>query len=148
MHLVNESCPKVLANRRHATAHANVFSVGCLGRSFECRLDAVGNKVEGRSSFHHEWRAGVVGQHEHRRMVGWIVTPPASPALVWPGTPQRSEHIPTHDPGADICHRTLRKSVVDTGAAAVPTGHLENIRVLSIQSGNAIPRSPKGLSMV
>jgi hypothetical protein len=44
-----------------------------------------------------------------------VVTPPACPSVVWPTTPDGSEHIAAEDPGAEAAEALGRHFVVDTG---------------------------------
>jgi hypothetical protein len=49
-----------------------------------------------------------MGEDEHGVVVGRVVAPPARPLLVAPGTTTgRAEHVPAHQPSADVFDRFL-----------------------------------------
>jgi hypothetical protein len=66
----------------------------------------------------------VIGKDEDWSVVRRIVTPPAFPAVVGPGSPDRSEHIPPHNPSPDILEAPRRKLVVNSGGAAIGAKHV------------------------
>src|SRR5664279_5440146 len=65
-----------------------------------------------------------MGQHEDRRVIGRIVTPPALPVLVRPCPPVGIEHVATQNPRADIANAARGKFFIDTGGAATVAVHL------------------------
>ncbi len=81
-------------------------------------LNAVGDETELGASGHLDRRAGVVREHEDRRVIGRLVAPPAFPLLVGPGAADRSEHVPAENPRADVVEALRRHVVVDAGLAA------------------------------
>lgn len=49
-----------------------------------------------------------MGEDKHGVVVGRVVTPPACPLLVAPGTTaDGAEHVPAHHPGTDVLPRLL-----------------------------------------
>src|SRR6185437_7764890 len=92
-------------------------------RLLQRRLDSVGHEDEGGAALHLDRIARMARQHEGRRVIGWIVAPPALPALVWPGTADRTEHIAAEDERAEPVHRTMCVGLIDAVRAAVLTDH-------------------------
>jgi hypothetical protein len=60
----------------------------------------------------------VVGENEHRAVVGRVVSPPALPGVVAPGARPAAEHVPAHDDRADVAEDPLgdRRARVDLPA--------------------------------
>jgi hypothetical protein len=56
----------------------------------------------------------MVGQHEHRDVVGRLIAPPAFPAVVRPGPAHRPEHVAAQDPGTDVLEAAGGKDFVRT----------------------------------
>ena len=118
MHLVDQAQPADIAGssrRRHRP--------GRRGRSrppsrVQRRVNTVGDEVKRRAAIHRDRRARMMGEHEHRTVIGRVVAPPAFPTLVRPVSPDGPEHVAAHDPGADIGKAARRKIVVDPGRAA------------------------------
>src|ERR1700674_5508434 len=123
MQLIDQPGAKILTRRLDATADLHVATIGGLFRLVQRRLDTVGHEDEGGAAFHLDRIARMVRQHEGRRVIGWIVAPPALPARVRPGTADRPEHIAAEDERAEPVHRTICIGVIDALRAAVLTGH-------------------------
>src|SRR5204863_6212861 len=64
--------------------------------------------------FHSDGLVRVVRQYEHRRVIGWILPPPAAPLVVAPGPALGAEHVAAHDPRTDPLPGTFGKIVVGT----------------------------------
>src|SRR5258708_38342186 len=62
-------------------------------------------------------------QHEHRVVVGRVVTPPTLPFLVGPGPADRAEHVAPHDRGADAGVARDHEPLVDALVAALLADH-------------------------
>src|SRR6185437_11900105 len=75
------------------------------------------------AALHLDRIARMVRQHEGRCVIGWIVAPPALPALVRPGTADWPEHIAAEDERAEPVHRTMCVSLIDAVRTAVLTNH-------------------------
>src|SRR5690349_9097266 len=86
VHLVDQAFAKILLDHAHAATKANILACGRFASSRKGGGDAFGNEVEGRTPFHDQRRARVVGEHEHRHVIDGILAPPTSPAFVWPGS--------------------------------------------------------------
>jgi hypothetical protein len=79
VHLVDQAGPQALAHGGGAAADAHVLVAGGGAGLGQRGLDAVGHKVEDRAALHHQRRARMVRQHEHRHMAGRRVAPLALP---------------------------------------------------------------------
>ena len=123
MHLVDPAGAQILFYRGNAAAEANVLAFRgalCLVQS---GFDAVGHEVKGRPAVHDEGGAGMVGEHEDRHVIGRVVAPPALPAFIRPRPPDRTEHVATQDPSADILETTLREIIVNAGRTPILAEH-------------------------
>src|ERR1700722_13704134 len=123
MQFVDQPGAKILTHRLDATTDLHVATIGGLLRLIQRRLDTVGHEDEGGAAVHLDPIARMVRQHEGRRVIGWIVAPPALPALVRPGTADRPEHIAAEYEGAEAVHRTMGVDLANAVRAAVLTGH-------------------------
>src|SRR5580704_9854751 len=123
MQLVDQPAAKILTHRLDATADLHVAALGSELRLLQRSLDTVGHEDEGGAAVHLDRIARMVRQHEGRRVIGWIVAPPAFPALAQPGTADRPEHIAAEDERAEPAHRTTCVGLIDAVRAAVLTGH-------------------------
>src|SRR6202030_1390354 len=65
-----------------------------------------------RPALHHDWRPGVVGEDEGRRVIRGIVAPPALPRVVRPFAADRAEHIAAEDEGAEAFRRGAGEAIV------------------------------------
>jgi hypothetical protein len=61
VHLVDQSCAKVLPDRGYAAAKPDVLAVGGVGRSLKRCVDTIGDEMENRAAFHRDRRALVAG---------------------------------------------------------------------------------------
>ena len=77
------------------------------------------DEVECRSAFHLDGRARVMSQDESWNVIGWVVPPPAFPVHVGPGTANRSEHVSSENPGANILEAPRSEVVIDPRCATV-----------------------------
>src|SRR6185503_7600477 len=116
--LVDEPRFEVLADRRHAAADLHILSLRCLRRSFQRLADTASDKVEYRAAFHLDRGAGVMRQHKYRPVIRRVLSPPAAPGVIGPGTTNRAEHVTSHDERADALPKTRREVVIDAGGAA------------------------------
>src|SRR5580698_5170106 len=123
MQLVYQTGAKILTHRLGATTNLHVAALGGESCLLQRRLDTVGHEDEGGAALHLDWIARMMRQYEGRRVIGWIVAPPALPALVRPGTADRPEHIAAEDERAEPVHRTTCVGVIDAVRAAVLTDH-------------------------
>ena len=66
----------------------------------------------------------MVRRNKSRHVIGWIVAPPALPAVIGPSPANRPKHVPAHDPRADISKTARSKLVIDAGRTALLPEHL------------------------
>src|SRR6202030_518752 len=111
----------VLPDGGNPAAEADIPTVRSVNRALQYRVHPIGDKVEGGAAGHFDRCARVVGEHENRSMVRRIVAPPALPRVVWPRAADRSEHVATDDPGADIGEAACGKVIIDNRGAALFT---------------------------
>src|SRR5580693_1970136 len=123
MNLVDESRVQILLNRSNAPADPNVLAIRCRGSSLQGGVNSIRDEMEGRSTLHLDRRAWMAGQHEHRDVIRRNISPPAFPSLIRPGSPHGSEHVPSHDPGADVLEAPRGKVIVYPSSAGVVTKH-------------------------
>src|SRR5437667_9682441 len=116
--LVDEPRFEVLADRRHAAADLHILSLSSRRRSFQRLADTARDKVEDRPAFHLNRRAAVMRQHKYGAVLRRVLSPPAAPGVVGPGTTNRAEHVAPHNPGANALPKTRRDIVIDAGGAA------------------------------
>src|SRR5262245_5251219 len=100
MHLVDESGLQVLPDRRCSSAQPDVFATSGLSGQPQ-RVVNVVDKSKLGSTLHHDGRPGVMREHEDGNVVWRVVSPPASPRVIAPGSPHGSEHVAPEDPCAD-----------------------------------------------
>src|ERR1700693_2860156 len=124
MHLVNQGGAQILPNSGYAAAEADVAAVRCSGRVLQSGMNAFGDKAKLRAPRHPERRPRVMRQHEDRRVIRWLVAPPALPAVVRPRAPDRTEHVAPENPGTDSGKALLRNAVVDSRLPILVAVHL------------------------
>ena len=100
--LIDEAGAKILLDRVGAAANAHIHPLGCLARPVKRLVNPARDEVEYRTAFHLDGRARVMSQDESWNVIGWVVPPPSFPVHVGPGTPNRSEHVPSENPGSNI----------------------------------------------
>src|SRR4051794_23027890 len=124
--LVDDRCNEGLAHGRGATGDVYAALAGRLTRLCVSGVEAVGDEVERGPAFHLDRLVGVVGEHEHRRVVRRLGAPPTAPVLI-PLAADRPEHVPPHDVGAAWAHEPAgrrRVGVVGTLVAEMPSVEL------------------------
>src|SRR3954451_24475593 len=94
--LVDDPGNEGLAHGRGATRDVYAALAGRLMRLRVSGVEAFGDEVEGGPAFHLDRLVSVMGEHEHRRVVRRLGTPPAAPVLI-PLAADRPEHVPPHD---------------------------------------------------
>jgi hypothetical protein len=102
-----------------SAADANINSVGCVARPVKRLMNPARDEVECRSAFHLDGRARVMSQDESWNVIGRGVPPPAFPIHVGPGTANRSEHVSSQNPGANILEASRSEVVIDSRSATV-----------------------------
>src|SRR5437879_6141396 len=117
--LIDEARTKILLDSVRSAANAHIHSVGCVARPVKRLVNTARDEVECRSAFHLDGRARVMSQDESWNVIGWVVPPPAFPVHVGPGTANRSEHVSSENPGADILEAPRSEGVIDPRCATV-----------------------------
>ena len=111
-----------LTDGRGAARDVDAILAGRLTRLRVCGLEALGDEVEARAALHLDRLAGVVGEHEDRRVVGRLGAPPSIPVLI-PLAADRPEHVAAHHVGPARSHEPAlcrRVGVVRALVAEVP----------------------------
>src|SRR3954467_10982753 len=116
--LVDDAGNEGRAHRRGATRDVHAALAGRLTRLCVSSVEAAGDEVEGRPALHLDRLSSVVGEHEDRRVVRRLGTPPATPVLV-PLAADRPEHVPPHDVRAARAHEPAGRRRVGVGGALV-----------------------------
>src|SRR3954463_2283268 len=80
--LVDDPGNEGLAHRGRATRDVHAALAGRLTRLCVSRVEAAGDEVEDRPAFHLDRLVSVMGEHEYRRVVRRLGTPPATPVLI------------------------------------------------------------------
>src|SRR5712692_11916654 len=117
--LIDEARTKILLDSVRSAANAHIHSVGCVARPVKRLVNTARDEVECRSAFHLDGRARVMSQDESWNVIGWVVPPPAFPVHVGPGTANRSEHVSSENPGANILEAPRSEVVIDPRCATV-----------------------------
>src|SRR5215213_474077 len=117
--LIDQARTKILLDSVRSAANAHIHSVGCVACPVERLMNTARDEVECRSAFHLDGRARVMSQDESWNVIGWIVPPPAFPAHVGAGTANRSEHVSSENPGANIPEAPRSEVVIDPRCATV-----------------------------
>src|SRR6202021_1502789 len=97
-----EAPSKGFVDSVRSAPNAPIHSVRCVARPVKRLVNTARDEVESRTAFHLDGRARVMSQDESWNVIGWIVPPPAFPVYVGPGTANRSEHVSSENPGANI----------------------------------------------
>src|SRR5579862_6090627 len=79
MKFINELLPKILPDCRRSSPDPDVLSAGGIACPLKRGVDAIGHEMKSGASLHHEWRAGMMGEHENLRMVNRVLAPPSPP---------------------------------------------------------------------
>ena len=116
--LVDDPGDERLPHGRGAARDIYAVVAGRLTRLCVGGVEAVGDEVEGRPALHLDRLAGVMGEHEHRRVVRRLGPPPAAPVLV-PRAADRPEHVAAHDVGAARAHEPAGRRLVGLVGALV-----------------------------
>src|SRR3954447_17930717 len=120
--LVDDAGNEGLAHSRGAARDVYAALAGRLTRLCVSGVEAAGDEVEGRAAFHLDRLSSVMGEHEDRRVIGRLGTPPAAPVLI-PLVADRPEHVAPHDVRAARAHEPAgrrRVGVVGARVAEMP----------------------------
>src|SRR5437773_9922341 len=107
-------------------------------------LNSARDEMKDGPAFHRDRLARVVRQHEHRRMIGRILPPPAAPLVVGPRPAHGAEHVSAHDIRPDAFPEALGKIVVGTRRPPVFPLISRNPRVPTYQPCSSSPPTPSG----
>src|SRR5437870_3804198 len=124
MQIVNQPATEILPNGRDAATDADIALARSSSRLFQCRINAVGDKPKLRAARHLERWPWMMSQHEDWRVIRRLVAPPALPAVIGPGAPNRTEHVSSENPGSHAGEAPLRDFVVDARLAIRLSVHL------------------------
>src|SRR5580704_15840765 len=80
--------------------------------------------MEGSSPVHSDRCPRMIREHEDRSMIRRVVAPPPLPGFVRPGPPDRSKHISTNDPCANVVKAACREFIVNASCPAILAKHL------------------------
>ena len=119
MHFVNQALAKILLNDVYATTNANILAFGCFARLRQGGGYSFRNEVEGRSPFHDQRQTCVVGQHEHWDVIDRILAPPTPPALIWPRSANRTEHVSAENPSPNVLKAPSGKVIINARSSAI-----------------------------
>jgi len=56
-----------------------------------------------------------MGQYNYASVEGWVLSPPAFPAMIWPGSPNWTEHVTAQDPRSNIPESARAKLFINAG---------------------------------
>jgi hypothetical protein len=124
MHLVDEPSTKVLPDGGSPAPQQNITVTGSFACCAQSRLDPAIDKMEGGSPLRFDGGTRVVREHEDRVMKRGLCSPPAGPVAVASRPTDRTEHVPTHDGGANAGLPLRHEVVIYSMASAFPAGHL------------------------
>ena len=114
VHRVDEVGIEKLADGRDAATEPHVLAVRGLLRLPQGFAGWSIDEVEGGVR-QRERGAVVVGQHEHRGVEWWCVTPPTLPFVVGPRAAVGPELVAAHDLGADVVGEVAGEVVIEPG---------------------------------
>src|SRR3954451_5486646 len=77
--------------------------------------------MKDRPTLHCNRRARMMSEDENLTVVGRFIAPPALPEIIRPRPANWSEHIPPHNPRADVLKATRSKVIIRAGRAAILT---------------------------
>jgi hypothetical protein len=109
---VNEGSAQILPNCGYAATHPDVATGRSIPRLPQRGVNTVGDEPKHRAAFHRERRSRMMSQHEDRRVIRRLVTPPAFPAVIRPRASDGAEHVSTENPSADSAEAFRRNIVI------------------------------------
>ena len=108
-------------NDIYAATKTHILAFGRFAGLRQGGGNAFGHEVEACAALHDQRCACMVGQNKHRDMIDRIVSPPTPPALIWPGSANRPEHVPADNPGPDILEAPGGKVFINACLTAIAT---------------------------
>ena len=121
--LVDEGSAKILPDRGNTATQPDIATVRGISRLPQRGLNTVGDEPKHGAALHQERRSRMMSQHEDRRVIRRLVTPPAFPAVIRPRASDGAEHVPAENPGADPGEALRRDIVIDAGFSIWMTVH-------------------------
>jgi len=112
-----------LPNRLHTPTDSYVSTVRRLHCLLQRGVNPVDYEAKFRAARHAKQWPRVVRENEHRRVIRRLLAPPTFPALVRPGAADRTEHVPTKNPGTNADQPAFRNVVVDARFTTLKSLH-------------------------
>src|SRR3984893_2400902 len=104
MQFIDEPRAKILLNRCNTATNSYVSVFRSLFRTLQRGMDSVGDEVKRGPAFHLDRLACMMRQHKSRHMIWRFLAPPSFPRVIWPRTADRSKHVSSQNPRADVLH--------------------------------------------
>src|SRR6185437_16175874 len=123
MQLVDQTRPQVLAEGRDTSSETHIPSSCGGSRLLQGCVNALGDEPELGSARHPDRCARVMREDKNRNVIRGLSAPPSLPALVRPGTPHRTKHVPAENPGTHSGETLFGDSVIDSTLAAILALH-------------------------
>src|SRR5687768_10346159 len=117
--LINKALTKILLDRVGPTTNSHVSSGGRLSCPVKRLANAARDELKRRVAFHLNGWTCMMSQDEDWNVIRRIVSPPAFPVHVRPGTANRSEHVPSENPCPNILKAARGEVFVNPRCAAV-----------------------------
>src|SRR6266545_5705812 len=106
--LINKALTKILLDRVGPTTNSHVSSGGRPSCPVKRLANAARDELKRRVAFHLNGWTRMMSQDEDWNVIRRIVSPPAFPVHIRPGTENRSEHVPSENPCPNILRAARR----------------------------------------
>src|SRR3989441_10948455 len=116
---INKALTKILLDRVGPTTNSHVSSGGRLSCPVKPLANAARDELKRRVAFHLNGWTRMMSQDEDWNVIRRIVSPPAFPVHVRPGTANRSEHVPSENPCPNILKAARGEVFVNPRCTAV-----------------------------
>src|SRR6185503_855810 len=117
--LINKALTQILADCVGPTTNSHVSSGGRLPCPVKRLANAARDELKRRVAFHLNGWTRMMSQDEDWTVIRRIVSPPAYPVHVRPGTANGSEHVPSENPSPNILKAARGEAFVKPRCAAV-----------------------------
>src|SRR6266545_7184314 len=117
--LINKALTKILLDRVGPTTNSHVSSGGRLSCPVKRLANAARDELKRRVAFHLNGWTRMMSQDEDWNLIRRIVSPPAFPVHVRPGTANWPEHVPSEYPCPNILKAARGEVFVNPRCAAV-----------------------------
>src|ERR1700686_1663623 len=101
MQVVNQASTQLLTDSGYSASDANIAATRCGSGQLQSGMNALSDKMKIRAPSHSERRPRVMRQNEDRHVIGWLLAPPAFPAVVRPCAADGAEHVAPKNPGTN-----------------------------------------------